>query len=218
MITQHLYLTVLLICVMVGVYYRKALVGSYRYVLWLVIITLVLVESVGYYYLTFLHKVATWVFHIYQPIEYALLALYFYGIIRQPQVRKVILITIPLVLVCNILNATIGQGIDKLSTYTFLLSAFLFCTWAVIYLWQIIQSPNESFILQNPNFLICTGVLFFYGGSFFQMGLTNYLTQTNPPMAEFFYQLINHLLNVVMYGLFTYGFICQAKRQNSPSL
>ena len=218
MITQHLYLTVLLICVVVGLYHHKALVGPYRYVLWLVVITIFPVEAVGYYYLHVLQKVATWVFHIYQPIEYGLLALYFYGIIQQPQVRKVILITIPLVLVCNILNATIGQGIDKLSTYTFLLSAFLFCTWAVIYLWQTIQSPNESFILQNPNFWICTGVLFFYGGSFFQMGLANYLGQTNPSIAEFLYQLINHLLNVVMYGLFTYGFICQAKRQNSPSL
>jgi hypothetical protein len=218
MISLYLYLTVLLLCVLVGLYYRHALVGHYRYVLWLVVITLVLVEAVGYYYLTVFGRVATWIFHLYQPVEYALLALYFYGIIKQPVVKKAILVSMPIVLVANILNATIGQGLGKLSTYTFLFSAFLFCVWAIMYFRQLLSTEIDIVIWENPNFWICIGVLFFYGGVFFQMGLTNYLIQTDRPMAEFLYKLINHLLNVVMYGLFTYGFICQAKYRNTQLL
>lgn len=214
----YLYLFVLTVCVLVGLYHRNALTGYFRYLLWLVCIALLLVETVGYYYLAVLKKVATWIFHIYQPIEYALMALYFLGIIENKKIKKLLLVSIPLVLVCNIFNATMGQGWQKLSTYTFLLSAFLFCVWSILYLWQLLHSQFETVIWKNPNFWICTGVLFFYGGSFFQMGLANYISQTDHEMAELLYQLINHLLNVVMYGLFTYGFICQAKSQNSRLL
>jgi hypothetical protein len=215
MISLFIYLFFLVTCFLVGVYYYKELTTSLRHLFWLVVITL-FVEAIGTYNLIALKKVAGWVFHIYQPFEYYLVSAYFLQIIRFPKIRKIILISIPLVILANVLNFLFIQGPNELSTYTFLLAAFLFCIWSCFYFVQLLR--NEAQIDQtlehNPHFWVCTGILFFYTGTYFQMGFSNIIFKHNVGLAQKLYY-INHLLNCILYGMITYGFLCQSKYQKS---
>ena len=209
----YIYLFVLFVCFVAGVYYYKDLTTSLKHLFWLVAITVV-VETIGTYHLKALNQVAEWVFHLYQPFEYYLIATYFLGIIVSPKIRKVIIISIPVVVAANIFNFLFVQGPNQLGTYTFLLAAFLFCVWSGAYFFELFQKVDDlnQNLSHNPHFWICTGIIFFYAGTFFQMGFTNIISKNHQEIAQKLY-IINHLLNCILYGMITYGFICQSKYQ-----
>lgn len=208
----YLYLLILIVCVSVVVRHRNALIYRFTYLKILLYITLV-VEFTGLYYLKIRHETATWIFHLYQPLEYILLALYFLAIIKNQLARKIIVISIPLVLVSNFLNSILIQKIHESPTYLFLTAAFFFCIWSIIYFVELLNSRNDGILWKNPDFWITTGILFFYAGCFFQMGLSNLIKRENLSLATNLY-IINHLLNIILYSSFTYGFLCKIKYQN----
>ena len=213
MISLYIYLSFLFFCFLAGVMYYRDLTTGLKNIFWLVVITLV-VEFIGTYHLIVLRKVAGWIFHLYQPFEYYFIAIYFLSIIISPQIKKIILTSIPVVVLANLLNYLLIQGPNQLSTYTFLVAALLFCAWSFIYFWEMFQnteSINQN-LEHNPHFWICTGILFFYAGTFFQMGFSNIVFENNKEIAQKLY-IINHLLNCILYGMITYGFICQSKYQ-----
>jgi len=71
-------------------------------------------------------------------------------------------------------------------------------------------------VWQIPEFWVCTGILFFFAGTFFQMGLHSFLFRTNRELANRLY-VINHLLNILLYGLLTVGFLCKASQKKLSS-
>lgn len=205
----YIYLAVLIGCLATGFYYRKILSQGLRLLLWLVLIAAI-VEMVGTYHLRFLFITASLIYRIYQPIEYILLAGYFFTIITSPAKRKLIILSIPVVVLVNLLNLFANQQYKSLGLYAFLLAALLFVIWSIFYFFQLFKSNDGENPAHIPAFWICTGILFFYAGTFFQMGFTNMIYKHNPDLAKKLY-VINHLLNCVLYGMITYGFICQSK-------
>jgi hypothetical protein len=211
--TLYIYLIFLLNCFAVGLSLRKALPQKLQILFWLVLVTLI-VEGVGTYYLNVLHKPAGLAYRIYQPIEYVLIAAYFFNITSFVRVRTAILVSIPIIVVLNIINILVESDKKLFGTYTFLLAATLLSMWGIIYFYQLIQEAEIKNPARNPDFWICTGILFFYAGTFFLMGFINYIYKNNPKLAQELY-VINHLLNCILYGMVTYGFICQVRYQKS---
>jgi hypothetical protein len=205
-------MSVLCLCALVGLYYRGAQKGSMIYLFWLVFITLI-VETIGLYYLKVLGKVAGLVYAIFQPVEYTLMAIFFFLIIKSSIIKSIIKISIPFVLIWNIINSLFFQSINGLNTYALLVVSLLFCSWTVVYFLQLLNSfDDEKILWKNPYFWVCTGVLFFYAGSFFLTCFINFILKNDSVTANKIWP-INHMLNIVMYSLYTYGFICQAKYQ-----
>lgn len=210
--TVYLYLAVLYLCALIGLYYRSAQKEGMKYLLW-VVCCAVIVESIGLYYLKVLRQVAGLVFAIFQPIEYALMAFFFISIIKSPTVSKLIKLSIPLVLIWNVINSLFFQSSKELNTYVLLVVSLLFCGWAVTYLLQLLNNFNDEISLwRNPYFWACTGVLFFYAGSFFLTCFISFILKNDKETANQIWP-INHVLNIIMYSLYAYGFICQAKYQ-----
>lgn len=208
-----LYLNIgaLYICLMVGVYHREKLTNSQKYIIWLLICTAI-TESIGMYNLLFLKKVYYPIFHIYQPIEYTLLALYFKSIIDLKPWKTIIKLTIPLMIALNLINSIWIQKINELPTYPFLITAILVSGWTIVYYYQTMIQESEIQLIKNSDFWISTGILFFYLGAFFVMGFINIISQKNTEIAIQLYN-INHFLNIVMYTTFTFSFICQVRYQ-----
>ena len=194
---------------MAGFYYRKILPQGLLLLVWLVLITLI-AELMDAYPPKFLFATTNWIYRIYQPIEYVLLAGFFLSVIISSNKKKLIIVSIPIVVAINLMNLFVYQQYKSLTTYAFLLAAFLFTVWSIFYFFQLFKSNDGENPAHIPAFWICTGILFFYAGTFFQMGFTNMIYKHNPDLAKKLY-VINHLLNCVLYGMITYGFICQSK-------
>ncbi|MGG7666496.1 hypothetical protein [Dyadobacter sp. BHUBP1] len=200
-------------CFVVGIFLKKALPQKLQLLFWLVLVTLI-VEGIGTYYLNVLRRPAGLAYRLYQPVEYLLMAAYFFHIISFAKVRTVILASIPIIVITNIINILVESDNRLFGTYSFLTSAILLSVWSIIYFYQLIQEAEIRNPARNPDFWICTGILFFYAGTFFLMGCINYIYKNNTKLAQELY-VINHLLNCILYGMITYGFICQAKYQKS---
>lgn len=216
MASLYIYLFVLTTCFGVSIFLRNILTQQFKYLLFLISITWI-VEITGTSYLMNFKKPLSILFHIFQPIEYLLLALFFYKIFLNNFIKKSILLSIPIVIIVSIINSFFLQNIYQFNSYAFLFIAFLLVIWSILYFIELLNNEFSLYVWNNPNFWICTGILFFYAGSFFLMGFITIIYKYNPELASKIY-IINHLLNIILYSLYTYGFICQNRIQQSSQL
>jgi hypothetical protein len=162
------------------------------------------VEWIGFYslYLGPKKQINTIIYSIFNPLEFSLIGAYFYSIIEIKKQQKYILIIILIVVLTEITGSFF-----KLSMFRLLMIAYFFSSvFSLFYLKKLLD--EEANILQNPNFWIVTGILFFNAGFFFLSGFVTYVSQRDLQLAQKLFS-INHLLNIIYYSLITYGFICQ---------
>ena len=92
--------------------------------------------------------------------------------------------------------------------YIYLLSIIVIF-YGLRYIYQLYDSPPEtSSLLTVPFFWINTGNLFFYCGTFFQMGLNSYIDSLDSNLAADL-QIINKALNYTLYIFYFIGFTCR---------
>ncbi len=151
------------------------------------------------------------VFHIYQPVEYSLLALFYYFLVKNVMAKKVILISVPLMLAFSVFYYTAGTGHFFSGDFIdFCVAAFFICIWAVIFFYELLHSEEDLDIISYPAFWINAANLLFYGGCLMVMGAYYYLLNTNALLAGKLL-MINHYLNLILYCMYTIGFIQPVK-------
>lgn len=150
----------------------------------------------------------TFMFHFYQPIEYMLLALFYWRLLEGKIVKKIVLISIPLFIsFCIYYYSTNIKSYLGPDFTNFTLEAILITGLVAIFFLQLFKSEEYLNLTTYPAFWINTGNLFFYGGNLFVMGLHYYLAKQDSKLAEEFLS-INHYLNLLLYMLYIIAFVC----------
>jgi hypothetical protein len=212
-ITFEIYLGCLSISLVLTLLYWKRLDRNFRYLAWLIVVTSV-VEALGTYRL--MHKLNSHaMFHAYQPVEYALLCGY-YGPLFQPAVRRLLRWSVLAFVGFCVANVVWFQPLHTPNSNSFMLEAVLLVGWSVYSLSRLLQRDELPPLWRVAEFWVNTGILFFYSGAFFLMGLLNYLMINNIALASKLY-VINHFLNVILYGLYSVGILCRATQRTSSS-
>ena len=153
----------------------------------------------------------SFVFHIYQPVEYSLLALFYYSLIKNSTTKKLVLLSVPLVLAFSIFYYSAGSGQFFAGDFTdFCVSAFFICIWVVVFFLELLRSEENLDLTSYPAFWINAANLLFYGGCLLVMGVYFYLNSTNPSLALQLLK-INHYLNLVLYCMYFIAFIQPVK-------
>ncbi|SOE19668.1 hypothetical protein SAMN06298216_0172 [Spirosomataceae bacterium TFI 002] len=180
---------------------------------WLMLITLI-VETIGFYYLKVRGEVAHMIFAIFHPIEFYLIALYYSKtFVNKTNIK-----------IANIFKSVIpllifGIGFASLKVnfplwFNFLTSSIFLIALSALYFNELLVEKIEYDLLDNPDFFISIGVLTFHSGSFLVMGLVNYIYLKDKELAGKVFS-INHILNIIYYGLITYAFYIQWKSTKS---
>lgn len=213
MTARYAYLLVLTFCLGVALSQRGYLDGNFRWLFWLVVVTWV-VDVAG----TLLRNTINNhpLYHVFQPVEYGLFAMYYFHTLRHPVVRKLIQLSIGLMVVFSIINALFFQSIWTQNSHSFMLEATLLLVWSGVYFFQLYTNFIPQKLWELPEFWVSTGILFFYAGSFFQMGLHRYIVQVDEALARKLW-VINLLLNILLYSLITVGFLCKASQKKLSS-
>jgi hypothetical protein len=157
----------------------------------------------------------SFVFHVYQPVEYSLLALFYYSLISNKYIKKAILVSIAAVL----LFSMIYYSRNPLSFYggdftDFCLAAFFVCIWVVIFFIELLRSEENLQLTRYPAFWINAANLLFYGGCLMVMGVYFYLHNRNATLAGQLLR-INYYLNLILYCMYTIAFICPVNWKRS---
>lgn len=201
-------------CFLTGLIFYKSFINPTKIMYFYVAITF-LTEMFGYYslYLSSEKKVNFLLYNIYAPISFLVISVYFCKIINEKKIKKVIFLMIPLVLSISIF-LSFSYSNKMLNYRVLLFSMGVLIVYSVVFFRQLLNS--DASFLENPNFWIVTGILFFYTGYFFLSGFINYIASKDAVLARKLFT-INHLLNIIYYSLITYGFICQRKLAKSSS-
>ena len=205
----EVYLSCLLISLIIAVSQQKFLTMNFRWLMWSLVVTCI-VEGIGYYHLRMI-KNSNFIYHFYQPVEYTLVALFYINTIYSSFAKKVIRVSVPVFVLFCLANSLFLQDVNSPNSNCFMIEAVLLIVWSGFYFYELFTSNEEERIWRIPEFWVSTGVLFFYAGTFFLMGLLNYLYKVDMGLAKKLY-VINHVLNLLLYSLYAVGFICKARQ------
>jgi hypothetical protein len=110
------------------------------------------------------------------------------------------------------------EGIFNPNTASFIIGSILIILYSILYKYQLFTSPpTKESLLINPFFWINTANLFFYCGTFFQMGLDSYIRKGNAALADQLHIII-YGLNYMLHLLYLIGFLCKRIFKSYSSL
>jgi len=155
-----------------------------------------------------------WSFNIISTLEFL-----FYGMILQhlltgKNTRRFLWIALAAVLVITLINITAIQGFWKLHTHSYLLQSVTIITACCIYFYQLMQQvKSETPLLRNPDFWLCTGILFYYLGGFMFFASFSHLVYKENSTFVILYLVIYNMYNIVLYSCLIRSFLCFRQRK-----
>ena len=150
------------------------------------------------------------IYHFYLPIEYSLLAFYFYLNINKKTIKKIILYSIPLFIIISMFFSLKLVDIQKFPNFQTNIEGLLLIIWATLTMFNIEVKANLN-IVKLPVFWICVAVLIYNCGIFSYIGVYNYICETRVFLSNKLEFYILKILNYLLYTLFSIAFICSHK-------
>ena len=159
-----------------------------------------------------------WLYTNFMGIEF----LFYFWVLREiivtPVVKKIILFVIIIFTVVYYWNNLFGQGKTGFPSITYAIGCVLIALGCLFYFYELFQRPSAFSLFQQPSFWVCTGLLFYYIGTFPFFGLVNffniYQKFVKYNMASFI-----QILNIFLYSSFSIAFVCPSVfKKSSPSL
>jgi len=154
---------------------------------------------------------------LFNPLTVLQYCFYFfvlYRIIRNNTVRRIawhLIWIYPLVAGTNILFI---QKINTFHTITYSLGGLLIVALCIWYFFELFQRPNSVNLTGNPDFWICSGLLFYFSCSFPIIGMLNNL-KTVPAFIIMNLNSILNVLDILLYTSFSIAFLCRLKIRKS---
>jgi hypothetical protein len=161
-------------------------------------------------YLAYLHIPNTPWFNLLTIYEYCFYFFVLYRIIRQPIVRKCALNLIWIYPLIAGLNIFFMQKARSFHTITYSLGGLLVVAFCIFYFFELFQRPQSVNLSRNPDFWICSGLLFYFACTFPIYGMVNSISNM-PQIILFNLNTIFNVLDILLYTSFTIAFLCRLR-------
>jgi len=216
-VAHFIYTLILFFCLVYGLVIIKKLSLTLKIIV-VYVLASVIAEAIGFYTLH-IHDYPTINaanYNVYTLAEIGFLGAYFYQILVNRRIKQFVLFISGSLFLINLAQTIQGEYyLDESNAKMYLIIGAYHISLTLTYFVQIIQLNEPD--LFKPEFWVCTGLLFFYGGGFLLTGLIDYLVQTDKTLARQVFTL-NHLLNIVLYSMIGYAFFAAWKNQKLSSL
>jgi hypothetical protein len=147
-------------------------------------------------------------YNFFSLFEFIYYLYFFTYLFNSPTIKKSILLVIVLYLGFTILNIFLLQGKNTFHSHTYVLGCILIVVASIAYFYFLFRFPETGSLTRNPFFWIATGLMFYYTCTFSLYGLENFITEKMRYYNKVLF-LITDLLNILLYTLFTIGFLCK---------
>lgn len=135
-------------------------------------------------------------------------------VVYSRRARKVILWIMTVYVIISLINILFIQKIDAFHTMTYSIGCFLIVVISIYFFYELLRVPRSIDLKKEPAFWIVAGLLFFYICTLPILGVLNYLFSIPGVIARSLEQIIM-ILNVLLYSLFTIGFLCRISFRKS---
>lgn len=160
----------------------------------------------------------TFVFHIYNLLEYPLYAVYFHRLFQSKGIRLLLPITVAIYTVFYAVYFTFFRSFWEESFGAISTVESLFMTlFSLYFFYSLLRSDSYFHLPTYPHFYFNTANLIFFSLSLFSMSFDSFLKRNNPSLADDVLY-INRISNILMYFLYCAGFISNIwkHRKSSP--
>lgn len=193
-----------LIPLLIGIFLFRRLGTDLRL---LILLFLIVAMVEGYtFYLVEKHMNAYWIYHLYTPIEYSLLATIFSFWQKKAWIRRILRISIPIFVLICIWDYLVFRNLNDLNYFT---ASFAFALYVGITSFTLLylQTENPQSIIRDCRFWISAGLLIYSAG-----GLA-YFSFHKTIVSELLVGIwvIHSILNITSYILYSVGILCQAR-------
>jgi len=149
------------------------------------------------------------IYHLYVPIEYALISIYFILLTKNKTIKSIIKWSIPLyIAICIVIS--IHNSFQKHPGLQINLEGLLLITWSIITLFSIEVKIN-TIITSLPIFWICVALLIYHSGIFTFTGIYNYILENKTSLGSKLNLYILQLSNYLLYICLSIAFICSLR-------
>jgi hypothetical protein len=112
------------------------------------------------------------------------------------------------------LNILFIQKINNFHTVTYSLAGVLVVAFCVFYFFELFQRPQSINLSRNPDFWICSGLLFYFSCTFPIYGMANSI-RTFPLFILNNLNTIFNVLDILLYTSLTIAFLCRLRTRKS---
>jgi len=146
-----------------------------------------------------------WAYHLYNPIEYTLLSLYYLENCKVLRYRTLVKWFIGVFIVAAIVLSRFVYKFSSLPALNINIEGILLF---VMYTHLLFSIDAEAIIYRHPDFWISTGILTYFGGVFVCFNLYSTLLHLNPDHTEQLFGAVSFPLNIILYTCIVISQIC----------
>jgi hypothetical protein len=143
-------------------------------------------------YLQFKEINNLWVYHLNCFINYLLFTFYFLHVLKK---NTVVYAGLSIFFILSVIFFLNFQSYDKFPSYSYALSSFIVVIYALLFLNRFLGNEPYFPLLSLKEFWIITGVLTYFGSTFFIFISYNYLSEVAPKSVYVLWQLQNVFLS-----------------------
>jgi hypothetical protein len=146
------------------------------------------------------NKSANWTRYYYLPVEYTLIAFAFSRWLKNRNIQRILVFSIPIFIAICIISALAKDSLLFNDNLTIPLSCLIY-TIISLYILISLLNENYAFIYKNHKFWICAGLLLYSASGVIFYSLSNYY-----PLYIFFQ--INTSIMIVSTVFYSIGLVC----------
>lgn len=150
-----------------------------------------------------------YIFHLFTPLEYVILALLYHSVFHNTSIRRLIRQSIPIFFIGSILLSAFVQPLNVNNSYSIILESVLIALWSLLFLRETILLQREPRLQRFPMFWISIGLLFYFTGGLFVEGMMNHLINQSPDLARKAYKM-SFIFKYLLFLLFMVGATCRS--------
>lgn len=149
----------------------------------------------------------TYLYHAFIAIEYPLFCWFLLGAVKPGSFSNAMKISIPIYIIISLLLSITKYHFEGFPGLNINLEGILqsiVCTYILFNL----EVQEDRSILKNHYFWICSGILIFFGTTFFFNGVYTKVLNMDNNKALLLFGIINKPLNLIFYALILIGTLC----------
>jgi hypothetical protein len=158
-------------------------------------------------------------YNYYLLIYTPLLFLAFYPILNYTgRPKKLLVFAAIFSTILIVINYFFLQGRVEFNTYSEVLSTFAAVVLSMLLIVKLFTGDTTSGLINNPHFWVAAGTLIFSLGAMVVLGLQQFIAARNIKlMGVNIYKIIMPILNIFLYGGYSYAFILCKKLTSKQS-
>lgn len=150
----------------------------------------------------------TFIYNLFSVFEFCFYFFFFHSVLKAFLKKSRIYYIIILYIVLALTNIFFIQGKYNFHTYTYILGCMICITLSIMHFYFLFKYSKINNLTKESVFWISTGLLLYYSCTLPIYGIINFLTNLSVPFYKGFAFIID-FMNIVLYLLFTIGFLCR---------